>query len=161
MIPLMKSAFLHEHATRVALAEFITTANRLSMDTECREFEREFSGVQGRRESVLFNSGGSANLAMLQALRNLGRLRAGDRVGFSGLTWSTNVMPIIQLGLVPVPVDCEPATLNVSSRTVRERLATCELAALFVTNALGFTGDLDAIASLCRDANVVLLEDNC
>jgi len=161
MIPLMKNAFLHEHETKVALADFIMTASRLSMDTQCRDFEREFSAYQGRRDSVLLNSGGSANLAMLQALKNLGRLGDGDRVGFSGLTWSTNVMPIIQMGMVPVPIDCEPATLNVSSRRLKERLGRTALKALFVTNALGFTGDLDAIATLCRDGGLTLIEDNC
>lgn len=59
---------------------------------------------------------------MLQALKNLGRLNDGDRVGFSGLTWSTNVMPIIQLGLVPIAVDCEVDTLNVSSRALTETI---------------------------------------
>lgn len=161
MIPLMKSAFLHEHETKLALSEFIMTANRLSMDSQCRDFEREFSAFQGRGESILFNSGGSANLALLQALKNLGRLETGDRVGFSALTWSTNVMPILQMGLVPVAIDCEPATLNISSRTVRERMAQVKLKALFATNALGFTGDLDCIQGLCRDAGVIFIEDNC
>jgi CDP-6-deoxy-D-xylo-4-hexulose-3-dehydrase len=161
MIPLMKSAFLHEHETRMALAEFIMTTNRLSMDAQCRDFEREFGAFQARSESVLFNSGGSANLALLQALKNLGRIQEGDRIGFSALTWSTNVMPILQMGMVPVPVDCEPATLNISSTTVRQRMNRADLKALFATNALGFTGDLDAIAKLCREAGIVFIEDNC
>lgn len=161
MIPLMKSAFLYEHETKVALAQFIMTASRLSMDTQCREFEREFSKFQGRSDSILFNSGGSANLALFQALKNLGRLRDGDRVGFSSLTWSTNVMPIIQMGMVPVAIDCEPVTLNISSRTLRETLGGADLKALFVTNALGFTGDLDVIAGQCRDAGIIFMEDNC
>src|SRR5947209_6131190 len=113
MIPLMKSAFLNERATRQALSEFILHTPRLSMDVQCAEFERAFAIFQGRKEAVLFNSGGSANLAMLQALKNLGHLKEGDKVGFSALTWSTNTMPIIQMGMQPVPVDCEPRTLNV------------------------------------------------
>ncbi|MFX6899562.1 DegT/DnrJ/EryC1/StrS family aminotransferase, partial [Acinetobacter baumannii] len=88
-----------------ALAEFILKANRLSMDKECALFEKKFSLYQGRKEAILFNSGGSANLAMLQALKNLGKLKEGDKVGFSALTWSTNTMPIIQMGLVPVAID--------------------------------------------------------
>ena len=86
MIPLMKNAFLNEYETKKALAEFILHAGRLSMDAECLKFERKFNEFQGRKDSVLFNSGGSANLAMLQALKNLGTLKDGDRVGFSALT---------------------------------------------------------------------------
>src|SRR5258708_32815388 len=74
MIPLMKSAFLREQETKRALAEFIIYAPRLSMDSKCREFEQEFAALQGRKHAVLFNSGGSANLALLQALKKLGRL---------------------------------------------------------------------------------------
>jgi len=161
MIPLMKSAFLREAETRKALAEFIISAPRLSMDAKCREFEQAFAAVQGRKDAVLFNSGGSANLAMLQALKNLGRLKDGDAMGFSGLTWSTNPMPIIQLGMEPIAVDCDPKTLNVMSHTLEGRIHTVGLKALFITNALGFAGDLDRIRDLCKRRSILLIEDNC
>jgi CDP-6-deoxy-D-xylo-4-hexulose-3-dehydrase len=64
MIPLIKNAFLNEDATKYALADFIPHAGKLSMDAECGRFERKFAAYHGR-EAVLFNSGGSANLAML------------------------------------------------------------------------------------------------
>lgn len=161
MIPLMKNAFLHEHETKQALARFILEAPRLSMDIQCLEFERAFARFQGCREAILFNSGGSANLALLQALKNLEILKDGDSVGFSALTWSTNTMPIIQMGMVPVAVDCDPSTLNVMSATLEERLAEVPLNALFITNALGFAGDLDAIRRICADRHIILIEDNC
>jgi CDP-6-deoxy-D-xylo-4-hexulose-3-dehydrase len=161
MIPLMKNAFLNEFETKKALAEFILRTERLSMDTQCAEFERVFAKKQGRKEGILFNSGGSANLAMLQALKNLGRLKDDDRVGFSALTWSTNTMPIIQMHMVPVPIDCDPATLNVMSENLLERLKQTKLAALFITNVLGFTGDLPAIRKICEQQNIILIEDNC
>jgi len=161
MIPLMKSAFLNELQTREELAKFILRAGRLSMDVECAAFEKEFATFQGTREAVLFNSGASANLAMLQTLKNLGRLKNGDKVGFSALTWSTNVMPILQLGLLPVPIDCEPATLNVMSHNLKERLEDTEIQAFFITNALGFAGNLNDIKEICKQENVVLIEDNC
>lgn len=161
MIPLMKNAFLNEYETKKALAEFILQADRLSMDAECLKFERKFADYQGRKESILFNSGGSANLAMLQALKNLGQLKEGDRVGFSALTWSTNTMPIIQMGLIPVAIDCEISTLNVMSHNLETRLAQTDIQALFLTNVLGFTGDIDRIRTLCQERKIILLEDNC
>ncbi len=161
MIPLMKNAFFHEHETKKALSEFILTAERLSMSSKCAEFEHAFALKQGRKDAVLFNSGGSANLALLQALKNLGKLNPGDAVGFSALTWSTNIMPIIQLGLVPVAIDCEPSTLNVMSHNLQDRLETTTLRVLFLTNVLGFTGDLARIRDICRERGILLLEDNC
>jgi CDP-4-dehydro-6-deoxyglucose reductase, E1 len=161
MIPLMKNAFLDEHETKRLLADFILKSDRLSMDQKCFEFEREFAKYQCRKDAILFNSGGSANLALLQALKNMGQLKNGDNVGFSALTWSTNVMPIIQMGLEPVPVDCKIETLNVMSDNLEKTLKTTPLRALFITNVLGFCGDLDRIRSLCKERNILLLEDNC
>ena len=161
MIPLMKNTFLNEYETKKALADFLLQANRLSMGEKCFEFEKKFAKIQGCNDAILFNSGGSANLALLQTLKNLGKLHAGDRIGFSGLTWSTNVMPIIQMGMIPVAIDCEPSALNVMSYNLIERLASTELQALFITNALGMTGDLDQIRDICFDNNIILLEDNC
>ena len=70
-------------------------------------------------------------------------------------------MPIIQMGLVPVPIDCELDTLNVMSENLLKRLNEVSLQALFITNVLGFTGDLEKIKTLCDENRIILLEDNC
>jgi CDP-6-deoxy-D-xylo-4-hexulose-3-dehydrase len=155
----MRSTFFDETRTRERLAEFIKTAPRLSMGEECASFEVAFAAYQGRRHAVLVGNGSLANLGLIQALLNLGRLKKGDRVGVSAVTWATNVMPLLQLGLIPVSIDCEVGHLNVSSLTLREHLDG--LQALFITNALGFCGDLEVIAALCEERGVILLEDNC
>jgi CDP-6-deoxy-D-xylo-4-hexulose-3-dehydrase len=157
----MKNTFLNEAETKKQLAKFIIDSTRLSMGEQCLNFEKEFSAFQGSKESVLFNSGSSANFAVLQSLKNLGVLKNGDNVGFSALTWSTNVMPIIQLGLNPIPIDCDVSTLNVMSFNLKERMKNTQIKALFITNALGFAGDLNNIRQICCDENIVLLEDNC
>lgn len=161
MIPLMKSAFLKERETKKRLSEFILHADRLSMGEQCVKFEKEFSAFQAAKEAILFNSGASANLAMIQTLKNLGMLKNGDKIGFSALTWATNVMPIIQLGLQPIPIDCEPTTLNVMSYNLEERIEKTEIQGFFITNALGFAGDLDVIKQVCEKRNIIFLEDNC
>ncbi len=157
----MKSAFLHEYETKKALADFIFNTSKLSMDRKCFEFENEFSKYQNVKHSILLNSGASANLAIIQSLLNLGRLQKEDNVGFSAITWSTNVMPLIQLGLTPVPIDCDVATLNVMSKQLKEAIKKENIKALFITNALGFCGDLHEIKKICHENNVILLEDNC
>ena len=160
-IPLMKNAFLREEETRRALAAFVMKAPRFSMGKECAEFEEQFARYQGCTYATLFNSGGSANIALLQALKSLGRLKEGDRVGFSALTWSTNVMPIIQMGFTPVPVDVDCATINVMADNLRATMDKTPLQCFFATNVLGFCGDLDAIRDLCNERGVILIEDNC
>ncbi|MDY0929507.1 DegT/DnrJ/EryC1/StrS aminotransferase family protein [Chryseobacterium sp. CFBP8996] len=160
-IPLMRKAFLNEVETKKALAEFILQADRLSMDVECGKFEKKFAEYQQCKHAVLFNSGGSANLAMLQALKNMGKLKDGDKIGFSALTWSTNTMPIIQMNMVPVVIDVTPEVINTTSKNLLERLKTTDLQALFITNILGFTGDIDKIRQICEERNIILIEDNC
>lgn len=161
MIPLMKSAFLEERSTKEALARFILKTDRLSMDVQCLEFERRFAAYQGRRHAVLFNSGGSANLALIQALKNLDHLKHGAKVGFSALTWSTNVMPLFQLGLEPLAVDCDPEVLNSTSEQLATTLGQTHLDAFFITNAMGLAGDLVEIKRVCDEKEILLIEDNC
>jgi CDP-4-dehydro-6-deoxyglucose reductase, E1 len=161
MVKLIKSTFFEEEKTKRALADFIVQAKQLSFGPQCEKFENDLAAWQGRRHCVFVNSGSSANLALVQALMNTGKLKKGDRVGFSGLTWSTNVMPLIQLGLVPVPIDVELDTLNVSSKKLAERLAKFPLKGLFLTNLLGFCDDIDAIKKMCDEKGIVLFEDNC
>lgn len=161
MIKLIQSTFYHENETAHELAAFITQAKQLSFGAQCELFEQRFSTYQGRQESIFLNSGSSANLAVIQALLNLGRLRRGDKVGFSALTWSTNVMPLIELGLEAVPIDVELDTLNVSSTKLKKTLSKHSLKMLLLTNLLGWCDDIDAIAQLCRQEKIILIEDNC
>lgn len=161
MIPLMKNAFLREEETKKALSEFIMQTNKLSMGAKCKEFEIAFAKKQGVKHAILFNSGASANLAILQSAKNLGLLKDGDKVGFSALTWSTNVMPIIQLGMKPVPVDCDISTLNSMSKNVLKIINGQKIKALFITNALGLAGDLAEIKNICAERKIILFEDNC
>lgn len=161
MIPLMKNTFFNEFETRKLLAEFIMRAPKLSMGQECENFETRFALMQGRKYAVLVNSGASANLAILQALLNLGKLKTGDEVAFSAVTWSTNVMPILQMGMHPVPVDCKKETLNSDSAELKKTISQNNIKALFITNALGLAGDLDKIRDICSQNNILLLEDSC
>jgi CDP-6-deoxy-D-xylo-4-hexulose-3-dehydrase len=161
-IKLIKSSFFNESIVKKDLIIFLSSAERLSMSEECLKFEQEFSIYQERKFTTLVNSGSSANLALLQALLNLGQINVNDTIAFSALTWSTNVMPIIQLGLIPYPVDIEIDTLNCSSRTFLEVLKKKpDIKAFFISNILGFCDDMDNIRQICEDRNILFFEDNC
>ncbi len=159
MISLIKSTFYNEQATKAALADFILNESKLSMGEQCTLFERAFAQKQECKHAVFVANGSVANLLLIQAMMNMGHFSPGDKIGFSALTWPTNVMPLIQLGLIPVPIDCELETLNVSPRKLNEKIK--DLQGLFITNVLGFCDDLTAVKELCVNNGVVLLEDNC
>lgn len=161
MIKLIKSTFYNEKKTQKELANFIEKAKQLSFGEECLKFEEKFAKFQKRRYCVFVNSGSSANLALIQALINLGSIKKSDMVGFSALTWSTNAMPIIELGLQAIPLDVELDTLNVSSKKLLHTLETYPLKAFFITNLLGFCDDIDTIRDICKKKKILLIEDNC
>lgn len=159
MIKLIKSSFYHEAETKQALANFIINEEILSMNKECKKFEESFAAKQGRKHAIYVSNGSVANLLLIQSMLNLGHFKKGDKIGFSALTWPTNVMPLIQLGLVPVAIDCELETLNVSPQKLKEYIS--DLKGLFLTNVLGFCDNLPELKKLCDENNVILLEDNC
>src|SRR6185369_8115074 len=159
MIKLIKSTFYKEKETKKKLTKFITQTDQLSIGPECRKFEKRFANYQGRQHCLFVNSGSSANLAIVQALLNLGKIKKGDHIGFSAITWSTNVMPLIQLGLKAVPIDVELDTLNVSSNKLLKILNKHPIKMLFLTNLLGFCDDIDEIKRICdkKKKNSVIL----
>jgi len=161
MIRLIKSTFYKENQTKKELVKFIISADKLSFGAECEKFEKNFAKFQNSKYCVFFNSGSSANLALIQALININIIKKGNRVGFSSLTWATNVMPIIQNNLYPVPIDVEINTLNVSKRTLIEAIKVSYINVLFLTNLLGFCDNIDEISYFCKKNNIVLIEDNC
>ena len=161
MIKLIKSTFYEEQDTKAQLIKFIESTKQLSFGPECDKFEKNFAKYQGRKYCVFFNSGSSANLALTQSLLNLGVLQKNDLVGFSALTWATNVMPLIQLGLKPIPIDIELETLNVSSQKLLKIIEKYPLKAFLITNLLGFCDDLEKIKKICASKKIILLEDNC
>ncbi|BFT94823.1 MAG: DegT/DnrJ/EryC1/StrS aminotransferase family protein [Minisyncoccus archaeiphilus] len=159
MIKLIKSSFYNEGETKKRLADFILNTEILSMNEQCARFESSFAEKQGRKYAIFVSNGSAANLLLIQSLLNLGRIKKGDNVGFSSLTWATNVMPLIQLGLNPVPLDCSIETLNISPAEVEKSIG--RIKALFLTNVLGFCDNIANIKDICEKNNILLIEDNC
>lgn len=161
MIKLIKSSFYNEEKTKKELCEFITNAEQLSFSKYCKQFEKDFAKWQWTKYCTFFNSWSSANLAIIQTLLNLWKIKKEDKIGFSSLTWATNVMPIIQLWLTPIPLDVNLNTLNVSVDNLREVHEKNNIKALFITNLLWLCDEIDKIKLYCDENNILFLEDNC
>ena len=154
-VNLIKSSFYNEQETKDNLCAFIQWAQQLSMSQYCKKFEEMFAVRQWRKYCVFLNSGSSANLILIQSLLNLGRLQKGDKVAFSSLTWATNTMPLIQLWLVPIPVDVQLTTFNVSLSSFKKVVETNNIKALFITNLLGWCDDsFWEIYNYCVENNI-------
>ncbi len=139
--------------------DFYLTANRYA-----RQFERQFSKFMGLSNSLLVNSGSSANLVAISTLTSskLGdkRLKPGDEVITVAAGFPTTVAPIVQNQLVPVFVD-----VNLGDYTaIPERLADAvspKTRAIFMAHTLGVPYDLDTVMDLVKKHDLWLVEDNC
>jgi len=161
-ISLIKSTFYKEEDTKKKLCDFIMKADILSMRTESEKFEKVFSRKQERKYSAFVHNGSCANMLLIQSLSNMGKLNPNDKVFVSNLTWPTNVMPLIQLGLIPVFLDVEIENLNTSSAILKKAYTEHpDVKAFFITNALGFCADIDNIRDFCKRKKILLIEDNC
>lgn len=161
-IKLVKSSFLNEKKTKSKLCKFIKKTNILSMNEQCEMFERNFAKKQKTNYAVFVSNGSSANLLLIQSFINMGYLNLGDKILVSSLTWATNIMPILQLGLVPILVDCNIETLNMDIENIKKAVAReKKIKGLFLTNALGFCSEIDKIAEFCEEYKILFFEDNC
>lgn len=161
MLKLVQSAFYKETETRTALARFIKNGDQLSYGPICQKFERDFAKWQGSKNAVMFSSGSTANFALIQGLMHLSYLKKGDAIGFSAVTWPTNILPLIQLGLKSIPIDVSLQTLNISPATLRAALKKHHLKGLFLTHVLGLCDNMQEIVSICHKKKIILLEDTC
>lgn len=81
-------------------------------------FEAEFSRYLNQAESVMVNSGSSADLLMLAACKAHYGWKDGDGVIVSPCGFPTTISAITLNGLVPVFVDIEWETLNASNDAI-------------------------------------------
>lgn len=139
--------------------EFWLTTGRYAAD-----FERKFARYMGIRSALLVNSGSSANLVALTALTSskLGdrQLRPGDEVITAGTGFPTTVNPIIQNRLIPVFLDVDIPTYNISVDQLDAALSP-RTRAIMVAHALGNPFDLDAVKAFAERHNLWLVEDCC
>jgi CDP-6-deoxy-D-xylo-4-hexulose-3-dehydrase len=129
----------------------------LTQSSQVRAFEQEWSQWLGVEHSVFVNSGSSANLLTMAALRH--HFGPGEVV-VPTLTWVSDVASVLQAGLQPVFVDINPRTLGMDSSQVISRLND-RTRAVFLTHVLGYNA-LDArLLEELRRRNIPLIEDVC
>jgi CDP-6-deoxy-D-xylo-4-hexulose-3-dehydrase len=136
---------------------------QVTMGKKVREFERRFAEYVGVRHATMVNSGSSANLLALSILTNPlleSCIRPGDEIITPAVTWATTVFPIIQVGALPVLVDVDRDTINVSPEQV-ERAITPRTRALMLVHLLGNPCAMEPLMELARAHNLFVIEDCC
>lgn len=132
---------------------------RISQGARVKEFEDKFAKYIGKKYAVAVNSGSSANLVALGALIQAGKVRVGDEVIMPATTFATVASPVIQLGLVPVYVDCDD-TWNLDPQEV-EKAVGPKTKVIMAVHTFGNPADIPALTKIARKHGLIILEDCC
>jgi len=136
------------------------TGKWLVSGEQVAKFQWEFGRKFNVKHSHMVNSGSSANLTMVAALKKHLKWHDGDEVIVSPVGFPTTIAPLVQNNLKPVFVDIEMNTLNFDIELVKKSL-TDKTVAVFVSPVLGNPPDMDAIAKFCAENDLYLIGDNC
>ena len=126
--------------------------------------EKRLSKVLGKEIGLLTNSGSSSNLLMMTSLKSKRFLNLPD--GTKVLTpiagFPTTINPIYQTNFVPVYVDIELDTLNLSLDHVEEILKNDpEIKIITFAHVLGNPPNMDRLMQIVDHYKLILLEDCC
>lgn len=127
---------------------------------EVNKFERAFSKQFEFGHSVMVNSGSSANLVMIAALKKYFDWQDGDEIIVCACGFPTTINPIIQNGLKPVFLDIDYSDLNWDLNQLRDKITT-RTRAVFSSPVLGNPYDFDKFLDIINRYNIHYIADNC
>jgi perosamine synthetase len=117
-------------------------------------FEERFSRYVGCNFGVCTNSGTSAILAALVALK----VGPGDEVLVSSYTNMASFFPVIQLGATPVPVDVDEITCNMSPSDLQKAI-TPKSKVIVVVHIYGQPAPMKEICAIAKQHSLFIIED--
>src|SRR5438876_7289943 len=120
-----------------------------------KELEQAICKRFGSKYAQLTSSGTSALTTALAALG----IGAGDEVIMPCFTFVASFEAVLGVGAVPVLVDVDE-TLTLDPEAVRKAI-TAKTKCIMPVHMCGSMADLDALTAICKERNLLLLEDVC
>lgn len=154
-LPLMVDNVIEQDLQKVQ--RFLSKKPILTQSKQVRAFEEEWSQWLGVKHSVFVNSGSSANLLTLAALKIL---KGTGQVIVPTLTWVSDITSVLVHGFEPVFVDIDPRTLGMSTEAILKKI-TKKTKAVFITHILGYNALTAKLLNELRTRGILLLEDVC
>lgn len=98
--------------------------------------------------------------AAIHLALKLAGVKEGDRVFVSSLTFSATCNPICYEKAIPVFIDSEPETWNMSPEALRKAFIKYpETKIVVLVNLYGIPAKLEEITNICEENNAILIED--
>ena len=124
----------------------------------CKKFEQSWSEWLGVKYSVFVNSGASANLLSMTALKI--KYPQGGEVIVPPLTWISDVSSVLQCGFTPVFVDVDIDTLGMTTDGILNAI-TDQTRAVFLSHIQGYNALTNELIIELKKRNILLIEDVC
>lgn len=118
------------------------------------QFEEKFSGRVGRQYGIAVANGSGALDIAVQALN----LEPGDEVILPTFTIISCAASIVRAGAVPVLVDADSVTWNMSAEQVARRI-TPRTKAIMIVHIYGLPVDMDPLIELAKKHDLRIIED--
>ena len=122
-----------------------------------KEFETKWSKWLGVKYSVFVNSGSSANLLSIYALKIL---KGDGEIIVPTLTWVSDIASVLQNGFKPVFVDINPRNLCMDETQIIKKVNK-KTKAVFLSHIQGFNGLSDCLLKFLKKNKIELIEDVC
>ena len=120
----------------------------------CREFEKEFALWSESKYAITLANG---TLALDAALKALG-VSTGDEVIVTSRTFIASVSSIINAGAVPVFVDIDRSSQNITSNTIHAAINK-KTKAIVCVHLAGWPCDMDEIMTIADEYGLHVIED--
>ena len=124
------------------------------------KLENKWANKIGTKYSVFVNSGSSAILLTLAALKHKGKLK-NNKIIIPSLSWATDLSSPIILGLKPILCDCNLHDLSCDLDHLEKLFIKHNPSSFILVSPLGLVPDMKRIVDLCNKYDVILLEDVC
>lgn len=146
----------------IAAIERVVSSGNFTMGPSVFEFEQSFAKFTGTKFALMCNSGSSANLLMVAALRYRrdNPINAGDEIIVPAVSWSTSYFPLVQYGLRLKFVDIDIRTLNYDLGKLESAISE-NTKAILAVNLLGNINDFTKINKMIAGKEIIVIEDNC
>lgn len=131
---------------------------------QAMRFEQEFSRHFNKKHGIFVNSGSSANLLMLSALKSKNgyNMPLGTKVICPIAGFPTTINPIYQVGFEPVFVDIELDSLNIDTTIAHDVVdRNTDIKAMIFAHALGNCPDMGKVMEIVKTYDLIFLEDCC
>lgn len=126
---------------------------------ELESFETMFAEYCGVQYAVGVANGLDALILVLRAWKELGKLQDGDEVIVQANTYIASILAITNNNLVPVLVEPDENTFNLSSETL-EQYITAKTKAILPVHLYGQISDMTGIMAVAEKYNLLVLEDS-